>query len=74
MIANAIGTPKPSALKITATNSVSRLACCLAPDDVMTCSLEPREPMPAPKDERSIAPSDQMSVTILIGAMLGLYG
>jgi hypothetical protein len=26
MIANAIGTPKPSALKITATNSESRLA------------------------------------------------
>jgi hypothetical protein len=49
MIATAIGTPKPSAPKIAGTNSESRPTWCFTPGDDMTCSLEPREPLPAPK-------------------------
>src|SRR3954451_6273774 len=58
MIANAIGTPKPSAPKIARTDSESKLAWCRAPDDGMTLLLGAPRARARPQDERSIVPSD----------------
>src|SRR5690242_4294818 len=58
MIANAIGTPKPSAPKIARTDSESKLAWCRAPDDGMTLLLGAPRAHARPQDERSIVPSD----------------
>ena len=59
MIANAIGTPKPSAPKIAGTNSESRLVWCRTPGDDMTLLLGAPRAAARPQDERSIAPSDR---------------
>ena len=58
MIANAIGTPKPSAPKIAGTNSESKLASCFTPDDDMTLLPGAPRATARPQVERSIAPSD----------------
>jgi hypothetical protein len=74
MIVIAIGTPKPSALRIARTNSESKFAWGRIPGSDMTLLLGAPRASARPQDERSIAFSDQDPDDFSISGMLRGYG
>jgi hypothetical protein len=74
MIVIAIGTPKPSALRIAKTNSDSKFARGRTPGSDMTLLLGAPRASARPQDERSIASSDQDPDGSSITGMLRGYG